>query len=106
MCFLVFSTVIVIKVFAAIQELWQTSLSCQLRKRSMLRFRILDVRNFSILSYSVKWNARQEHIVTQRNLLDAWRQVTEILLCCVPLDIFPSAAKQQLLLELLQVRKT
>ena len=59
--------------------------------------------SYSILSYAVKWNARQEHIVTQRNLLDAWRQVTEILLCCVPLDIFPSAAKQQLLLELLQV---
>jgi hypothetical protein len=41
--------------------------------------------------------------MTQRNLLDAWRQVTEIMLCCVPLDILPSAAKQQLLLELLQV---
>ena len=35
--------------------------------------------------------------------MDAWRQVTEILLCCVPLDILPSSAKQQLLLELLQV---
>ena len=43
--------------------------------------------------------------MTQRNLLDAWRQVTEILLCCVPLDILPSSAKQQLLLELLQVKK-
>ena len=41
--------------------------------------------------------------MTQRNLLDSWRQVTEILLCCVPLDILPSSAKQQLLLELLQV---
>jgi len=41
---------------------------------------------FSILSYAVTWNNRQENIMTQKNLLESWRQVTEILLCGLPHD--------------------
>ena len=40
--------------------------------------------------------------MARRNLLDAWRQVTEVMLCSTPLEILPSSSRQQLLLELLQ----
>ncbi len=56
----------------------------------------------SILTYAVQWNALQDRSITKRNILDAWRQVTEVLLCSVPGDLLPADSKQQLLLDLLQ----
>ncbi len=57
---------------------------------------------FSILRYAVQWNHLQDQAAVKRNVLDAWRQVTEVLLCSVPSDILPVSSKQQLLLDLLQ----
>ena len=56
----------------------------------------------SILHYAVRWNAIQEGAVARRDLLDAWRQVTEVLLVTAPADQLPPASKQQILLQLLQ----
>ncbi len=45
----------------------------------------------------------QEDMSTRRSLLDAWRQVTEVLLCTsLPGDVLGAQPKQQLLLDLLQ----
>ena len=56
----------------------------------------------SILVYAVRWNSVQEGAAARRDLLDAWRQVTETLLLVLPGDLLPSAGKQQVLLQLLQ----
>ena len=58
--------------------------------------------SFSILLYAVRWNTVQERSMSKRSSLDAWRQMTEVLLCSVPQDILPNSAKQQLLLDTLQ----
>jgi hypothetical protein len=58
---------------------------------------------FSILLYAVRWNKLQDDMSSRRAVLDAWRQVTEVLLCSsVPGDVIAASAKQQLLLDLLQ----
>lgn len=56
----------------------------------------------SILLYVVDMNSAQERESSKKNILDAWRQVTEVMLCSVPGDILSSSAKQQLLLDVLQ----
>jgi nuclear pore complex protein Nup205 len=56
----------------------------------------------SILLYAVRWNSIQEGVAARRDLLDAWRQVTEVLLVSAPADQLPAASKQQILLQLLQ----
>lgn len=56
----------------------------------------------AILTYAVRWNAVQEGAGARRDLLDAWRQVTETLINVIPADLLPSAGKQQILLQLLQ----
>ena len=38
----------------------------------------------------------------RKSLLDAWRQVTEVMFCCTPTDILGNSQRQQILLELLQ----
>eukprot|EP00095_Tigriopus_kingsejongensis_P011855 maker-scaffold180_size281610-snap-gene-0.27 protein:Tk11855 transcript:maker-scaffold180_size281610-snap-gene-0.27-mRNA-1 annotation:"nuclear pore complex protein nup205" len=55
-----------------------------------------------ILIYVVDLNASQERETAKKNILDAWRQVTEVMLCSVPGDILSSSCKQQLLLDVLQ----
>jgi hypothetical protein len=57
----------------------------------------------SILLHAVRCNNLREHELTKRGLLDGWRQVTEVLLCCLPHDVITTSAKQQLLLDLLQM---
>ena len=39
-----------------------------------------------ILKYAMEWNAVQDKMVSRKNLLDAWRQVAEMLLCVLPSD--------------------
>ncbi|XP_040581995.1 nuclear pore complex protein Nup205 [Lepeophtheirus salmonis] len=78
-------------------ELTNLQVSSSLNQRQLINDEIQN-----ILLYAVRWNAVQEEALTRRHLLDAWRQVTEVLLCSIPLDILPSSSKQQLLLELLQ----
>ena len=39
-----------------------------------------------ILNYALQWNQMQERKSSRKTLLDAWRQVTEILLCAMPTD--------------------
>jgi len=56
----------------------------------------------AILTYAVRWNAVQEGAGARRDLLDAWRQVTETLINVIPADLLPAAGKQQILLQLLQ----
>ena len=56
----------------------------------------------SILLYAVQWNKVQEGAAARRDLLDAWRQVTETLITVLPGELLPSAGKQQILLQLLQ----
>jgi len=68
---------------------------------SSFSYNTSDVR-LRILYYAMKWNATQENCGCKRNLLDAWRQVTEVLLCTVPNDLLPADTRQQLLLDLLQ----
>ena len=59
----------------------------------------------TILNYALQWNQKQERKSSRKTLLDAWRQVTEILLCAMPTDQVLSVpgAKQRLILELLQM---
>ena len=38
----------------------------------------------------------------RKSLLDARRQVTEVMFCCTPTDILGNSQRQQILLELLQ----
>ena len=56
----------------------------------------------AILVYAVQWNAVQEGSAARRELLDAWRQVTETLITVTPAELLPSAGKQQVLLQMLQ----
>ena len=58
-----------------------------------------------ILNYALQWNQMQERKSSRKTLLDAWRQLTEILLCAMPTDQVLSApgSKQRLILELLQM---
>ena len=56
----------------------------------------------AILMYAVQWNAVQEGSAARRELLDAWRQVTETLITVTPTELLPSAGKQQVLLQMLQ----
>jgi len=56
----------------------------------------------SILLYAVRWNGVQEGAAARRDLLDAWRQVTEVLLISSPPELLPSSSKKQILLQLLQ----
>jgi len=56
----------------------------------------------SILLYAVRWNSVQEGAAARRQLLDAWRQVTEVLLLVAPDDYVSPVGKQQILLQLLQ----
>jgi len=60
--------------------------------------------SFSILLYAAKWNAAQETSTGKWHMLDAWRQVTEVLLCGQNDNDFLLAAdaRRQLLLDLLQ----
>ena len=55
-----------------------------------------------ILKYAVDWNAMQDKMIAKKNLLDAWRQVAEMLLCSIPNDQIQTQQKQRLLLELIQ----
>ena len=55
-----------------------------------------------ILKYAVDWNAMQDKMIAKKNLLDAWRQVAEMLLCSIPNDQIQAQQKQRLLLELIQ----
>ena len=55
-----------------------------------------------ILKYAVDWNSLQDRMLAKKNLLDAWRQVAEMLLCCIPNDQIQAQQKQRLLLELIQ----
>merc|ERR550519_1659646 len=56
----------------------------------------------SILLYAVRWNGVQESAAAKRDILDAWRQVTEVLLISAPPELLPSSSKKQILLQLLQ----
>ena len=56
----------------------------------------------AILVYATQWNAVQESSAARRELLDAWRQVTETLITVAPAELLPSAGKQQVLLQMLQ----
>jgi len=56
----------------------------------------------SILVYAVRWNSVQESAAARRDLLDSWRQVTEVLLLAAPAEHLPPVSKQQILLQLLQ----
>lgn len=56
----------------------------------------------SILVYAVRWNNVQEGAAARRDLLDSWRQVTEVLLLAAPDDYLTAVGKQQILLQLLQ----
>jgi hypothetical protein len=58
-----------------------------------------------ILKYAMEWNAVQDKMVSRKNLLDAWRQVAEMLLCVLPSDqVLPNlGTKQRLILELVQM---
>ena len=47
-------------------------------------------------------NYLEEEAETKKNLLDGWRQVTEVILCCTPVDILSNLTRQQILLEVLQ----
>ena len=44
----------------------------------------------------------QDKMIAKKNLLDAWRQVAEMLLCSIPNDQIQAQQKQRLLLELIQ----
>merc|ERR1719234_749182 len=44
----------------------------------------------AILVYAVQWNAVQEGSAARRELLDAWRQVTETLITVTPAELLPS----------------
>lgn len=52
--------------------------------------------------YAVHWNSVQENAAARRDLLDSWRQVTEVLLLAAPAEHLPPVSKQQILLQLLQ----
>ena len=57
---------------------------------------------FSILRYAMRLNSAAVEAEARKSLLDAWRQITEVIFCCTPTDILGNAARQQILLELLQ----
>ncbi len=58
-----------------------------------------------ILKSSMEWNSIQDKVVSRKNLLDAWRQVAEMLFCALPSEqVLPNlGTKQRLILELLQL---
>lgn len=56
-----------------------------------------------ILKYAMEWNSVQDKISSRKNLLDAWRQVGEMLLCALPNEQILAGSKQRLILELLQM---
>ena len=79
------------------QELSTVSVNIGHNQKNMLK----DEVN-SILQYAVQLNYLEEEAETKKNILDGWRQVTEVILCCTPSDILPNTARQQILLEVLQ----
>ena len=78
-------------------ELQNLQGSTALNQRAMIQSEIQ-----SILLYAVRWNGVQESAAAKRDILDAWRQVTEVLLISAPPELLPSSSKQQILLQLLQ----
>jgi len=56
----------------------------------------------SILRYALRLNAATIEMEARRSLLDAWRQIAEVVFCCTPTDILSNSTRQQILLELLQ----
>ena len=50
----------------------------------------------------MRLNSAAVEAEARKSLLDAWRQITEVIFCCTPTDILGNAARQQILLELLQ----
>jgi len=79
------------------QELANLQGSTALNQRALIQSEIQ-----SILMYAVRWNSVQENAASKRDLLEAWRQVTEVLLIAAPAEHLPPVSKQQILLQLLQ----
>ena len=79
------------------KELANLQGSTAMNQRAMIQSEIQ-----SILMYAVRWNSVQEGAASRRDLLDAWRQVTEVLLLAAPAEHLPPVSKQQILLQLLQ----
>lgn len=79
------------------QELVHLQGSTAMNQRAMIQSEIQ-----SILVYAVRWNSVQEGAAARRELLDSWRQVTEVLLLAAPTEHLPPVSKQQILLQLLQ----
>ena len=50
----------------------------------------------------MRLNSAAMETEARKSLLDAWRQITEVIFCCTPTDILGNSARQQILLELLQ----
>lgn len=50
----------------------------------------------------MRLNSAAVETEARKSLLDAWRQITEVIFCCTPTDILGNSARQQILLELLQ----